>query len=236
MFARKPTLTGEGEGIRVVEGRVPSELLSAIVDAVRSQSPARMRELAARLRREGFPEQARGLEQAASELEQAAAPGVPVEEVDQPPPGAVPVDPSPPQAPAPRPPVVREPPVQVDEPPPGAVPVPNDDDRRIPQGTDSLAAAYARMVYDSAPRGPVRDLALSEEFKRSTGVRGDKRFYGQGPALALIARGVVPPTPWDWQVANPAQDKASYKRQLTQARLDDPSRSDLWDQAIASVV
>jgi|SRR5690554_1196743 len=182
-------------------------------------------------------------------------PGPPAREeppirVERPPPNARPVTPEPPVARSPgfapppasntpprREPAREEPPIQVTEPPPNTVPVapPSLEDRLIPPGTEELVAAYARMIYDSAPRGPVADLDLSERFKRATGVRGDKRFYGQGPALALLQRGVVPPNPWDWQASNVSADKASYVRQLKQAKLNDPARADLYDERIASV-
>lgn len=239
LFAKNsPELNRQAGPITPGPTQPSSALLAEIVAALRSGNAQTMRALAAKLRREGFPEQAEDLERAADAIERTPEnvdrppPGsTPVTDVDVPPPGAVPVTPPPRREPP------RREPIDVQEPPPGAVPVPSptDEQRRIPPGTEQLVADYARMVYDSAPRGPVKDLALSDKFKRATNVAGDKKFYGQGPALALIRRGVVPPTPWDWQAANKAADQASYVRQLKQAKQDDPARADLWDQAIAAV-
>lgn len=232
-FGHRSTLSSDGIDVRVNPGpgtraAMPADLLSAMTAAVRSGSAAEMRRVAIALRAAGFAREATELERAAREVVHAP-PEQTVIEVDEPPAGTQPVT-----GPGD---LATTQPIEVDEPPPGAQPVPSpsDESRRIPAGTDTLAADYARMVYASAPRGPVLDLSLSDAFKQTYGVRGDKKFYGAGPALALIRLGVVPPTPWDWQKSNPSQDRASYRRQLGEAKRNDPSRTDLWDQAIAAV-
>lgn len=106
-------------------------------------------------------------------------------------------------------------------------------DRRIPANVDSQTAEVAKMLYRVSP-GPLRDaddMALNGAYKRATGVTGDKRFYGRGTALALIARGVVPPAPWDW-VSPKSEDIASLRRNVLEAKRNDPARADLWDELL----
>lgn len=234
----KSTLQSDGIDVRVTpeSGRTMSaSLVQQMSRALQSGLASEMRRVAVALRQAGFPDQAAELDRAAREAARGAPP---VTDVDEPPPGAQPVTPRPRDDRATTQPVPGEGIVDVDEPPPGATPAPSpsDDERRIPRATDALSAEYARMIYASAPRGPVRDLALSERFKSEKGVRGQPKFYGQGPALALITAGVVPATPWDWQAASPSEDKKSYRRQLGEAKRRDPARADLWDAAIAAVV
>ena len=231
-FGHRSTLSSDGIDVRVQPGpgagtrtAMPAELLSAMTAALRSGSAAEMRRVAIVLRAAGFPQEAADLERAARDVVHAPR-DEPVIEVDEPPAGARPVT-------GPGDLVTTQPVEDVDRPPPGSRVT--EESRRIPPGTPELAANYARMVYASAPRGPVRDLALSDAFKSTYGVRGDAKFYGQGPALALIQQGVVPPTPWDWQRSNVEQDKKSYRRQLGEAKRNDPARQDLWDAAIAAV-
>ena len=210
-----------------------SAQLAAIVTAVASGDPERMRDLADSLDGQGLHEQADQLRQAARDAEKAPinvprppAGSTPVIDVPTPPVGSKPLPR--PEQPKPTPPVI-----DVPTPPVGSTPV--TPDRRIPATVDQLTADYATMIQSSAPEGPVKNLKLSKAFKSATGTRGDAKFYGQGPALALIKRGVVPPTPWDWQRADPEKDKASYRRQLVQARKDDPDRADLWTKALEDV-
>lgn len=246
---RKRTVpTTQGAPINVTPAPdMPPSLLSKVVAAVRSDDPTKMRIVANMLRAAGFDAQADDLDRSADEIERSQTPGatpanpIPVETA---PPGSKEERQQPPASKSPGfPPLVQLPPQQgvpivVQEPPRDAqpLPVPSEEERRIPPGTEKFVADYARMIYASAPRGPVIDIPMSTQFKKSTDVRGKGQFYGQGPALALIKRGVVPPTPWDWQAANPEQDKASYRRQLLQAKRDDPDRADLWDLAIADIV
>lgn len=228
-------------GLRTPTSITPG-LLAEITKAVASQDPRKMRDLARRLRLAGFEEQAKALEEAAGIIERTPI------DVDEPPPGAVPVPvrpvPGPPVGarPVPSPAPVRPSPVpdaprviDVEVPPPGASPETGDMARRIPAGVEPLTADYARMVYASGPRGPVKDTGLSETFKRANGVAGKSKYYGTGPALALIRQGVVPPTPWDWQQADVQRDKLFYTNNLKEAKRNDPSRGDLWDAAIRDV-
>lgn len=232
-------LPDESRGVSGVDSAALADIVGSI-----ASGPEAMRRTARDLRARGLIQQAEALEQAADAIEHA------VELVPEPPTGSRPVEdaPRPPRDAQPvEPPLAAEPEPVIDVPAPPndaveitPIDIPEPPARdplavAIPSGVDALVEDYARMVYASAPRGPVKDLELSDRFKRTLGVRGDKKFYGSGPAKALIGKGVIPPTPWDWQQSNVSADKQNYRSNLAEARRNDPARAEAWQAAIDAV-
>lgn len=134
-------------------------------------------------------------------------------------------------------PVPARPPVKVKRPPPGAIPVPPPPRPKHPPGAipdkATLIGKTALMLWESAP-GPVRDVALLTRYKKSVGLRDPGRLYGPGTAKSLMARGIVPPTPWDWprnrkKAAKDLSDNYKFKARQDKARREE------WLQAAADL-
>lgn len=76
------------------------------------------------------------------------------------------------------------------------------------------------------------NAAMLGEWKRQVGVLGPAAAYDVSTAASLIARGIVPPTPWDWKGQ---EDKRRYRKQLLSMAQADKARAEEWQQAASAV-
>lgn len=161
-------------------------------------------------------------------------PNVNIIDVTQPPAGSTPVEvPKKPPTTGPSP----KPPKDVKEAPPGSTPLPPGAAQHVPlhvPDPTSQAGQVALMLYESAPRGPVKSPGMLGAYKSATGVLGKPELYGRGTAQSLMARGIVPPVPWDW--VKPADaDKAQMAREFSAMAKSDPSRATEWNKRASEV-
>jgi hypothetical protein len=93
------------------------------------------------------------------------------------------------------------------------------------------------MLYNSAPSGPPKDVAMLTAYKKSVGLKDAGHLYGPGTGKSLVIRGVIPPTPWDWPASGTAAYKKEYRDNLLyMGNVKDKARKAEWLAAAAKVV
>lgn len=225
---------------------IPASVVARISGALASGDPARMRALAAELRAEGYPDQARDLEAVAEQVEAAQAAGLPAPETQVPTvPGGTPGGTSPDYVEIPIPGGGSIPiPIGIPASAPGTGPVTEVPwPAEVPDlatAQDALAQTLAgRVAADTRTktkttynRDLVREYQAAEELEKVDGL------YGLRTALAIAERDIVPAKPFHWgstSAPNPAQsvvdEKASWRSAMLGYAMSDSARSDEWTQA-----
>jgi hypothetical protein len=204
--------------------------------------PAAMRTEAAKLRAEGYSNEAQGLELAAAAAEQAqvlsAAAGLP--------PAALP------QIALPQPKAPTSPTTANKAPPGGAVPSTYGEEQpwqkppvapaptaptAPPVGEKRLLAGKVALAMKTAVKGKNEPRTLVMQFQNQEGLPRKDGSYGSETALSLAKTyQIVPPKPLYWGAKGGTydtlvKDKASYKSQLLAIAKSDPQRADEWTLA-----
>lgn len=180
-----------------------------VTKALASADPAVMRKLATSLRQQGYTEQAKSLETAATEVERgikgaggaAAAVGKVKKAL-----GA------------------------------GAKVSPAHSPQRSLAGQVALAFTGAKAGSEGQAAQELLKRFQREEVTRKFYVGNIDGLYGPKSALALaFDHGIVPPTPLYWPKANMAAAKVAYAAKLNSKAAKDPQRAEEWHQAASLV-
>lgn len=188
---------------------VPNSVVLAVAAAIKSGDPATMKQVAAKLRADGYSAQASSLEEAAVELA-AAINGTPETRAGR-------------ALPAPR--------VGLPNPAPRA------DSTAARQQAGALAQLLAGMTVAQA-HGSSKVAAATRDYqtlekKRGFYVGNIDGQYGPKTALTLANdHGIVPPEPVFWPKKDPATAKKVYATNLARFAAADPQRSEEWTQAM----
>lgn len=187
--------------------QVPAGVVAAVAAAVKTGDPATMRSVAAKLRKQGYAQQAASLESAAEELEAAIV--------------------STPAAIAGRPERVRG---RINPAPRADSPGARRQAGQLAQLLSSVTPAEARS--SSSVQAAVKDFQLLER-QRGFYVGNIDGLYGPKSALALANdHGIVPPHPLYWPKKDQKGAKAVYQTQLSRFAAADPQRREEWNQAM----
>lgn len=94
------------------------------------------------------------------------------------------------------------------------------------------AGAVTRMLYASGPHGPAKDVGALRRYKRQAGVLTAGNLYDVPTARSLVARGIVPPTPFDFGSRG---EQKQYAEELKWRAARDPARREEWMQALSAL-
>ncbi len=189
---------------------VPASVVAAVAAAIKSGDPSVMRQVAATVRRQGYPAQATSLEGAAGELEAAIA-STPYTTAGLTAPGVKGRG--------------------------GVNPAPRADSTSARKQAGQLAQLLSSMTIaearaSAAVKAAVTDFQLLER-QRKFYVGNIDGLYGPKSALVLAQdHGIVPPHPLFWPKKDPKGAKQVYQSQLARYASADPQRSEEWQQAM----
>jgi peptidoglycan hydrolase-like protein with peptidoglycan-binding domain len=94
------------------------------------------------------------------------------------------------------------------------------------------AGAVTRMLYASGPHGPAKDVGVLRRYKREAGVLTPGNLYDVPTARSLVARGIVPPTPFEFSSHD---ERKRYAAELRWRAARDPARREEWSQALSAL-
>lgn len=220
---------------------VPASVLARISGAIASGDPARMRQTAAELRAEGFPQQAADLEAVAEQIEAAQAAGVPAPQVQTPPYVEVPIPtPSGGAATIPIPTGIP-----ASAPGQGTIEVPWPTDVALPTTVPDAAAVQDALAQTLAGRVAANtrtstkttyDRDLVAQYQAAEGLEKVDGLYGVRTGLAIAERDIVPAKPFHWGsvaggAASVERDKTEWRSAMLGYAMADSARNDEWTAA-----
>lgn len=191
-----------------------AEKVAEIVrNGIASGDPVKMRQLAAVMRREGYPAAALQLEAAAGRLEGVPASSAPAPQVVAPSTAATAVNTA----------------VVAASTPPAQSTAPSGSPERELAGQVAMAMRNVKKGKDE-PRDLVSTFQIQERLTRQDG------SYGSETALAVAKYGIVPPKPLYWgkkggDYNTLVKDKNNYKLKILGYAASDPQRRDEWTAA-----